>query len=348
LTTQIKSMMSQFLKYTFLCCLTLQVATAQIKKTEDFTAALPAYTTQSNFGILEYIDSRKDTASYGIVQKGAFNKKALVQPKIPISQQFQSIFASLKSPETTSNDTLVIQLRDMKFAEVTEAFKETGYFYLRAVAYFKSDGKYYRTFDMDLVEEVNAMDVTQKNYKNASRIISDFIAKAMKYPKDKTTNPLTFNDVLKIEQSEKRSFPLYANEKYVDGLYTNYSSFRDQTPNNTDFKIERNKKEKIKEVTYKDFKGNYVPISIQDTYAVVENGIPYIATSYGYYELLKVEDDFYYVGRTKNTADNGTVVAATLMFGIIGGFLAADSSATYEVMIDHLNGTTILKKKVKN
>ena len=115
-----------------------QATNAQIKKTEDFTIVKPEYTTQSNFSHLQIIDSRKDTANYGIVQKGAFNKRALVQPKIPIAVQLDSIFNLLKAnAASTPQDTLVIQLRDMKFAEITEAFKETGYFYLRANAYLK-------------------------------------------------------------------------------------------------------------------------------------------------------------------------------------------------------------------
>lgn len=326
----------------------LQTADAQISKTEDFNIAKPEYTTQSNFSHLQIIDSRKDTANYGIVQKGAFNKRALVQPKIPIAVQLDNIFHLLKSNAgTVPLDTLVIQLRDLKFAEITEAFKETGYFYLRANAYLKRGEAYSEVMATDLIETVNAMDVTQKNYRNASRILNDFMGKAMS-SKPNPDRTFTVKEIANIPKIEKQAMPLYAADTLTDGIYMAYFGFKEQVPNYTDFKVERNKKGTIRDVKFLDYKGSYTSIPAERMYGFVENGVPHIATEYGFYELIKKEDDYFYTGRVRVAGDSAAVVAATVMFGIIGGIIASNNSDTYEIMIDHLTGTTVLQNKIKN
>lgn len=325
----------------------LQTANAQIKRTEDFNITKPEYKTQSNFSHLEIIDSRKDTANYGIVQKGAFNKRALVQPRIPIAVQLDSIFNMLKANgDEMPMDTLVIQLRDMKFAEVTESFKETGYFFLRANAFLKRGQTYTEVNSADIIETVNAMDVTQKNYKNASRIINDFMGKAMS-SKASPDRIFTLEQIVNIDKIEKQAIPLYAAEKLTDGIYAKYFGFKDQVPNYTDFKVERNKKGDVRNVKFLDYKGKYTSIASDSMYGFVENGVPYIATEYGFYELIKKEDDYYYTGRVRVAGDGATIVAASLMFGIIGGIIASNNSETVEIMIDHITGATVTQTKVK-
>lgn len=321
-----------------------QSANAQIKKTEDFNIVKPEYKTQSNFSHLQIIDSRKDTANYGIVQKGAFNKRALVQPRIPIAVQLDSIFNLLKANEgTIPEDTLVIQLRDMKFAEITEAFKETGYFYLRANAYLKKGQSFTEVNSTDIIETVSAMDVTQKNYKNASRIINDFMSKAMS-SKASVDRTLSLEQIIQIDKIEKQAIPFYASEKLTDGIYRSYLALKDQTPNYTDFKVERNKKGEIRDVKFLDYREKYISINRDNIYGFVENGVPYIATDYGYYQLIKKDDDYFYTGRVRVAGDAAAVAAASIMFGVIGGILASNNSDNCEIMIDHITGTTLTQK----
>lgn len=326
----------------------MQAINAQKDKTEDFNIEKPEYKTQSNFSHLQIIDSRKDTANYGIVQKGAFNKRALVQPKIPIAVQLDSIFNLLKANATTTpQDTLVIQLRDMKFAEITEAFKETGYFYLRANTYLKKGESYSEVSSMDIIETVNAMDVTQKNYKNASRIINDFMGKAMS-SKASLDRTFTLEQIVNIDKIEKQAIPLYASEKLTDGIYMAYFGFKDQIPNHSDFKVERNKKGEIRDIKVLDYKGKYTSIARDRMYGFVENGVPHIATEYGFYQLIKREDDYFYTGKVRVAGDSASIVAASVMFGIIGGIIASNNSDTYEIMIDHITGTTLTQTKIKD
>ncbi len=82
-------------------------------------------------------------------------------------------------------------------------------------------------------------------------------------------------------------------------------------------------------------------------YAFVYKGQPFVATEYGYYPLQKINDDFYFTGKAKVTANTGDVIAASLFFGIIGGLIASNSEATFEMKIDHLNGGFIRLKEIE-
>jgi hypothetical protein len=48
------------------------------------------------------------------------------------------------------------------------------------------------------------------------------------------------------------------------------------------------------------------------------------------------------------TAKTGDVIAASIFFGIIGGLLASDANATFEMKIDHINGGFIRTKEIRN
>ena len=337
--------MYKYLKISLLI-FSVQTITAQVKRVEDFNIILPEYKMESNYRQLQFIETRNDTVNYGIVQKGAFNKRAAVLPTIPFEKQFQNVFSVLKSKENVATDTLLIQLRDLKFAEVTGAFSETGYFFLRANAYAKAGAAYYLLNTVDIAEEVSGMDVTQKNYKNASRIINKFISQSMSGTKGEAP-ALTYAQILDIEKYEKANLPLYANTGLIDGFYGSFNAFQEQKPSVKNTRLVW-KKNKIKDIEFVNYKGEYSSLNPPEIYAVVENGKGYIHTEYGFYELARRDNDYYYTGKVRSTADNGSVIAATVMFGVIGGLIASNNTDVYEVKIDYLNGSTIQVKKIKN
>jgi hypothetical protein len=107
------------------------------------------------------------------------------------------------------------------------------------------------------------------------------------------------------------------------------------------------KGEKISSVKTIDENGKKVNIKTKDIYSIVDKGRLFIATEYGYYPLQKLNDDFFFTGKAKVNANTGDVVAATLFFGIIGGLIASDANATFEMKIDHLNGGFIRLREIK-
>jgi hypothetical protein len=74
----------------------------------------------------------------GIVQLGAFNRKAKVVAETPLDNQVSGLLAGL-TDSTAQNGELFLLLRQMNFAEVTGAMSERGYFQLRAVLFAKKE-----------------------------------------------------------------------------------------------------------------------------------------------------------------------------------------------------------------
>ena len=131
-------------------------------------------------------------------------------------------------------------------------------------------------------------------------------------------------------------------------MYYNYNSFRNQIPDK-DIIVKTRGDLSIVNVKVKDDYNNLIKLKSSDFYAFVYQGKPYISTGYGYYPIYKSDDYFYFVGKIKPMTSNNDVVAASVMFGMIGGIIAANSSGpgeTYFIIIDHNNGGFIQIRKM--
>lgn len=312
-------------------------------RTEDFEITLPEQKIgNSLYNTIAFIDSRYDTTFMGIIQLGAFNKKAKVVPETPFSTQLKNVLNSLKDA-TSREGELLFQLRQFSFAEVTGAMSEKGYCYLRADLYAKLNDSYQKINSIDTVIFIKAMDVTRALFRKGSRTITDFIAGSLlQTPSD--SNYYSFDEVIKMDSIEKLRIKVYNTLKYNDGLYTNYQSFMNQIPDKQI--IVEWKNNKILSMSALDEKGKAVKIKAKDAYSVVIEGEPFIATDYGFYQLKKVDDDFKFIGKAQVNANTGDVIAASVFFGVIGGLIATNVQSTFEMKIDHINGGFIRLKEI--
>ena len=313
-------------------------------RTSDLEISLPEQKiANSNYKSISFIDTRFDTSHFGIVQLGAFNSKARVKPKIPIGVQLTNVLNALV--DTTAKDgELLFQLRQFSYAEITGATSEKGYCYIRAVLYAKNNDRFLKLGGIDTVIFVKGMDVTRPLFRNSSRLISNFLANHILSVPEAATG-LSFDDILHLDQLEKQAIPVYVATGFKDGLYETYQSFMQQAPDNAI--VVNMKQDKIESVKITGANGTTEKVKMKNIYAIVNNGQPYIATEYGYYPLQKNGDDFFFTGRAKATADAGGVVAATVFFGIVGGLIASDATAVFEMKIDHLNGGFMRIREVK-
>ena len=280
----------------------------------------------------------------GIIQKGAFNRKAFLKTPVPLKKQIQEVFKSMIETNSESTRELVLNIRDFKFAEVTESFSETGYCYFRADLFAKKDSAFQKIDSVDAVYEVNAMDVTKKNIKNGSSKLIEFLTSNIKF--SKSGSNYSYNDILNIVSLEKRKIPAYNTTTYIDGIYPQYDNFKAMMPSSTLFELTRNKKGKITKLERIQTNGAKFEVNPADVYCVIEKGKIYITSAYGFYPVEFRNDDFYFVGKAKVTAKTGNVVLASAFFGIIGGLIASDASAQFEMKIDHLNGANIQIKQL--
>lgn len=305
-----------------------------------FEIALPEVKIKNSlYNALNVLDSRQDTTHFGIVQLGAFNRKTEVKISAPIESQLQKAF-NHQLDGNAQNGKLLFQIRQFYFAEITSAFSEKGYCYLKADLYANNNGNYKRLARIDTVAIVSAMDVTRLLMRQSSKLITDFIATSSAQ-KPVNAEDYTFADIVKIDDIEKSKIKLYTTENLAEGIYHTYSDFKLQQPNSTDFTVSTQQSPKV----FIEKEGKKAQLKPKEIYAFVKEGKAYIATDYGYYPLIKRDNNFYFNGKIKVSADNASVMTASLFFGIIGGLIASMPNAqTSELKIDHQTGEFIREK----
>lgn len=319
-----------------------QVANAQMD-TEPYSFQLPDKKVNSSlYNKISVVDARNDTSNMGIIQTGAFNKQNLLVAKEPLRTQFNNILNALVD-SSQKQGQLIIQLRRLRFNEVTSAVSEKGYFTFKAELYAFNNGSYKKISSIDTLSTVGAMDVTNKNLKKGSEIIAEFISSNLKKEPVETIY-YSYNDILKVDSIEKKTFKLYTTDAYTDGVYLTYNAFRDQTPS---AKLMVDGDEPLKNNTkMQDSAGVWRKIKLTSVYALVYKGKPYIATQYGYYPLTKSNNDFIFTGKG-NVSTNTSVMMGYAIFGALGGAIAASEKSTFEMKIDQESGQLIRLKEIK-
>ncbi len=328
-----------------LALLGINISSAYSESTVEFEISIPRKiqkTPSSLYNSIELLDSRIDTTNLGVVQEGMFNSNAKVVAKTPLANQLKNIMPALID-QSAKNGELLFQLRQCILAEITTATNETGYCFFKAELYAKVNNQYRKLASVDTVAVVSTTDVTNSLLRIGGRSFTLLISNNL-LNEGKDSKLYSLNDVIKIDSVEKRSIPLYNTDKYIDGFYANYKSFSCQKPD----KQIRNKGEGDKlsfEIVNPD--NSTEKIDRDECYAVVHKGIPYIVTEYGYYPLTKSNDDFYFTGKAKVSANALAVSAGYLLFGVGGAILASDADAVFEMKIDHNNGGFIRIKEVE-
>lgn len=308
---------------------------------QDFKISLPETKVSSSlYNSISLLDSRENTYDLGMVQTGLMNRPAVVMAYEPLEKSVQDIFQSL-NPQDAGNGRLLLQLRHFTFAEKSGFSSEHGYFYFTANLYKDSLDKSYLISSIDTIVDVKAIDVTQKILHMGRKAFIDFIAAGMSKP---PLQPVTFftNDQLqKVDDIEKAGIPLYNADTLKDGIYNDFTSFKDQTP---DWKIEDVKiREGLPEAVFiNNEHGKRRKVNRAAIYAFVQGGKPYIATHFGYYPLINNHNDFFFTGKMQFMNPNSNVATAAMLFGLIGYAIASSNNSTViDVKIDHLTGAFI-------
>lgn len=324
-------------QFAFLFCSCLlfgQISAQQL--TKDFELPKPGtLVTGSYYNAIEILDSRLDTTNFGIVQRGAFNRKARVIAKPSLHQQLQNILQPMLGGN--GNHSMLIQLRQSNFAEIISGFSERGYCYLKIDLYDKQNLSFSKIAGIDTVIVMkSSIDVTNGILRNGGKTLVDFVTASLTKAGDNKTM-FTLNDLENIDSIEKLTLPVYNTEHFVNGIYYSFNSFKTQTP---DKKETLEIKEKENNITIKtvDSTGHSAKLKSKDVYAVVQNEEPFIATEFGFYRLAKRNNDFYFVGKAKVNPNTGDVIAAGIFFGLMGSLIANSADAVFEMKIDHTNG----------
>ncbi len=234
-------------------------------------------------------------------------------------------------------------MREFRFAEVTRSMSERGYCFIHADFYQEVRDRYYRIDRIDTLITVKAMDVTKGTLKKGAGFLIEMISRHLNRSTNESIS-FSYREIKNIDSVEKSHMAAFTDTAFTDGLYRNYASFRDQTPDQT--VTGRPYGLGLKEVRTTGADGKPTKVKLKDVYAVVISGNTYIATDYDYYQLRRQNGDFYFTGGIKVSPGNASMMAAGLMFGMLGTLLASDASATFEMKLDHLTGGFIQLREI--
>ncbi|MBI5856894.1 MAG: hypothetical protein HZB42_04510 [Sphingobacteriales bacterium] len=321
------------------------IACAQ-SKTETFTISIPpGKVSNSLYRHIGLLDIRNDTTDYGVIQKGAFNRKERVITEIPFSVQFATVVDSLVDNTAASGELLLI-LRQLRFAEITGSLSERGYFHFRGSLFAKENDRYQPVAYLDTVIVVSALDVTKKLFKTGSDNLFEFIRTNLR---SKPANgSFTIGELWKIDSIEKSRLPLYTTPVFKDGAYKSFESLVSQTPDNENMKIDFSKNGSYNSIQLKNKKNKYEEIELSKWFALVYQGRLCIVTTDGIYAVEKRDNDFYFIGKAWVAATGSDILTAQLFFGLIGGLAASGGSNDFfELKIDHLSGGFIQVRPAK-
>lgn len=334
-------------KILFLLLLFVFNKTKAQQHTETFLFKSPkTVVSNSLYDSIHLIDMRDDTANLGMVKTGAFNRRAKVVAEVALNIQIARLLKSLVD-SSTKNGELQLLLKEMSFTEVT-TLSERGFYFLKADLYSKKEAGYTLLDKIDTVVMVKSLDVTKATLRNGSKNFTDFLSSNLTKEPMADTH-FSYYELTRMDSIEKSKLLLYTADTLRDGVYDNYVSFKNQEPNRLLFQV-KEKNGALSAISILNKDNKYEKISSKNCFAVVYNGQPHVATEYGYYLLLRKENDYYFTGKYKTAASAGSVITAGFFFGILGAAIAADAggSEVGEMKLDHATGSfKVVPKNVK-
>jgi hypothetical protein len=306
----------------------------------------------SAFSKAEVLDSRRDTAHVGLIQRGAFNRNVFLDLEQPMKNEIATTVARLIDSARKEDGTLLINIRKFYISENTAFATESGMFNFRAGFYVKQDTLYKHMFSLDTTVKMTlGMDVTKRLLELVPEVLGTFIKQAVYFDQEKCDAKLyTLHDIQHIEDLEKKEIPVYSVDVLKKGLYATYEDFKNNRPSNENVIIEHKKgfsRPLIYEMTDKGKKGKEI---LRKYYYVVSDGEKmYISRAHALYELTKTNGNFYFTGVGKDGADMGTALLASAAFGLLTAGMAANhDTAIFEFMLDHVSGKFVPVKKIKD
>lgn len=307
-------------------------------------SAVPPAVSHSLYNKLSVIDFRKDHLRMGIGQFGMLNKRMTLVLKPDIEVQLENNL-KLMTDSTAEKGEMVLCLKKFLFAERSAAFTEEGFCSITAELYRKSDSQYYLLEAIDTVLQVKQFDVTKRMIHNGDSVFQQYISRNLKNAGHPTL-PLSYAEVISADSIAKSKLALYTQNTLTNGIYMTYTTFKNQQPDFQCKSVVKKNKLKSAEIALQD--GSFAKVDCKQIYAIVADGIPFIATKFGFYRLKKQDNDWYFIGKMHAPTSGGTVMAAWLMIGFAGAIIANETgkSAYFYSSVNYKTGYPIRLKEI--
>jgi hypothetical protein len=285
------------------------------KKNADFILPLPEKKiAHSLYNTLTLIDTRYDTSNIGVLWNGYVNDINVSPAPVTLAVQFKNLLDAA-TDGTALQGQLLIHIRFFKFTDVIDKAGHNGFCFFRAGFYAQAEHGYkkMRSVDTTLRFMIPSMgNNAKKLFRQCGEVISGIVTESLTMAA-KNDSIYSFADIVNTDSLEKRKIPVYNTQTYKNGVYKNYTSFKNQEPDFTIAAIDTSNGA-ITSVRAISKNGKEFKVKDKEVYAVIFDSSICIATRYGYRPLTKIGDDFYLSGKMNatgyNTMDRKVAVTA--------------------------------------
>jgi len=300
---------------------------------------------QSPFTKVLVLDKLANKELLGFV-KGSFDKREQIRYEGSLADTLGKYFILNSSPAIKPR-TIVLIINELFLSEMKGDFGESGSLKL-ALRLFaeKENGNFSELFSIDSVYTVRGMDVTKKLLRSVNEQLCQISNRAATLQPSHYENNTEFelSDLYTLENLEKLSIPLYTTNHTAKGIYNTFKDLKINTPNDTcEIFVDTTNINKIKVYKVYKVKNRKFRLETEGIYAISNGDKLYKATAYGFYEVKKESNDFFYFRPATISESNlGANIGAT--FGLVGALLASglqDNKAKfYKFKINYRRGNS--------
>ncbi|UWX59916.1 hypothetical protein N0B40_16035 [Chryseobacterium oranimense] len=292
------------------------ISFSQSKEAIKFKGNILNYT-ENTYKSFKVIDQREDK-QIGTLPFGEQKEmKEVVFPTTP-DNDFSTWY--LKSNQTGASTEFVMVLKRLKLSTGDSDGKKTeGKIDFSAQTFAKNGDKYRFLYKKDTVFTFYDKEISELMVKNIPTIFSVFIKKS--YSLNPVGNSVSFSELGDYGNYVNNNYAALKEGELKDGIYLDYISFFNQTPEPGSYTFELNNKGDITRAV-KEENGKKTKIPAYKMFAYVEKGKARKMTFSGFLDLDKDEHGFYITanrGHLFPVQSNSTYG----MFGLIGGIAGA-------------------------
>jgi hypothetical protein len=271
------------------------------------------------------VDQRPVKDDLGFVKLGAFRKVSQLVTSKPFAEELGAYANSMrKTPDAT--DTLLLILHDFQFAMIAKDDLAAS-FHFRGDFYLGQNGAYKLVQSVDSIYEAGAKDVANRIQVVGNQKLVEYLGSASQDNSD--AQPVyTMQEAIDRYQKKRSTFPVYtAGGAFKKGIYYTMQDFLHQRAVDTPFKqVDKYEGAINRPNFYYKRTSGWKGEKIEQAFAIY-NGKDWFRPGKHGWRRIKYEHGEFYSrqtsqGITTRKNNTGSVVAAGLLFGVVGAVIA--------------------------
>jgi hypothetical protein len=306
------------------------------------------------FTKVNIIDNRTNSNLLGFIPVGPFGKIKPIGFEGNFIDSLTKYFLSTNIIHKQEREITLI-LNELFLGEVNEGYREVGRLRLHLRIFENSgDDKYVELGSFDRVYSCySANDVSRKLLHSVNERFCEIGGNVAKMTlMDGNKKPVySFQDLQKLDSIEKMNLPMFTDAIPNIGVYRDYKSFKMNDPEKISAIVDTSDKTNLKIYFLENKNGKAVKARLNNKviYAVYDGNKMYKATSVGFYEMKKVNADFFFNGVTSLVnygVDNSAIYPLGLVTIIVPSSDSKDVNL-FQFKINPVNGNSMPMEKIR-